>query len=84
LNTERVVSEAAEMADEVGLERVTLAGLAGRLGVRQPSLYKHVDSLDALQQSVGIRAAAALADELGRAAIGRAPNAALIAIAAGS
>jgi AcrR family transcriptional regulator len=81
LNTGRVVAEAAVLADEVGLDQLTLAALATRLGVRQPSLYKHVASLDALQRLISMRGKAELADVLGRAAIGRARDDALIAMA---
>ena len=81
LNTDRVVAEAAELADEVGLDQLTLAALAARLGVRQPSLYKHVASLDALQRLISMRGKAELADVLGRAAIGRARDDALVAMA---
>ena len=42
LDTDQVVTEAAELADEVGLDQLTQAALAARLGVRQPSLYNHV------------------------------------------
>ena len=81
LNTDRVVAEAAELADEVGLDQLTLAALAARLGVRQPSLYKHVASIDALQRLISMRGKAELADVLGRAAIGRARDDALVAMA---
>jgi AcrR family transcriptional regulator len=67
LNTDRVVAKAAELADEVGLDQLTLAALAARLGVRQPSLY--------------MRGKAELADVLGRAAMGRARDDALVAMA---
>jgi len=59
------------MADEVGLSRLTLAALAQRLGVRQPSLYKHIDGMDALQRSLAVRAKNELAHVLARAAVGR-------------
>jgi AcrR family transcriptional regulator len=81
LNTDRVVAEAAELADEAGPCHLTLAALAVRLGVRQPSLYKHVASLDSLQQLIAKRAKAEFADVLGRAAIGRARDDALVAMA---
>jgi AcrR family transcriptional regulator len=81
LNTDRVVAEASELIDEVGVDQLTLAALAARLGVRQPSLYKHVASLDALQRLISMRAKAEVADVLGRAAIGRARGDALVAIA---
>ena len=81
LNTDRVVGAAAELADEVGPDQLTLAALAARLGVRQPSLYKHVASLDSLQQLIAKRGKAEIADVLGRAAIGLARDDALVAIA---
>src|SRR5262249_53912537 len=49
LDSESVVAAAAAMADEDGLEAVTLTRLAGRLGVRTPSLYAHVRGLDDLR-----------------------------------
>ena len=81
LNTGRVVAEAAELADEVGLDQLTLAALAARLGVRQPSLYKHVASLDALHRLLSMQGKAEIADALGQAAIGRARDDALVAMA---
>jgi AcrR family transcriptional regulator len=81
LNTDRVVAEASDLIDQVGVDQLTLAALAARLGVRQPSLYKHVASLDALQRLISMRAKAEVADVLGRAAIGRARGDALVAIA---
>ncbi|KQM16602.1 hypothetical protein ASF83_12470 [Plantibacter sp. Leaf171] len=71
LSRERVVSEAAMLADEVGLQSLTLAALAERLGVRQPSLYKHLDSLAGLRRSISLQAKAELGDVLRRAAVGR-------------
>jgi AcrR family transcriptional regulator len=81
LNTDRVVAAAMELADEVGLDKLTLAALAVRLGVRQPSLYKHVASLDALQRLISMRGKAEAADVLAQAAIGRARDDALVAMA---
>lgn len=49
-----VVAEAARLADEEGLEALTLAALAGRFGVAVPSLYKHIDGLDGLRRSLAI------------------------------
>lgn len=72
LTRDRVVAEAAIMADEVGLSRLTLAALAEKLGVRQPSLYKHIDSMAGLQRSISLRSQRELGDVLARAAVGRA------------
>lgn len=71
LTEARVVDEAERMSDELGLARLTLAALAERLGVRQPSLYKHIDGMDALQRSLAVRAKNELASVLARAAVGR-------------
>jgi AcrR family transcriptional regulator len=81
LTEDIVVAEAERMADEVGLENVTMAALAQRLGVRQPSLYKHVASLPALRRAIGLRTMTALTGELARAAVGRSGADALMAMA---
>jgi AcrR family transcriptional regulator len=81
LNTDRVVTEAAELADQVGLDQLTQAALAARLGVRQPSLYKHVASSGALLRLISMRGKAELGDALTRAAVGRARDDAVVAMA---
>ena len=81
LSRARVVDEAAELADEVGLEGLTLAALAERLGVRQPSLYKHLDSLAGLRRSISLQAKGELGDVLLRAAVGRSGADAITAMA---
>lgn len=74
------MDEAVQMADEVGLSRLTLAALAERLGVRQPSLYKHVAGMEGLQRSIAIRAKNELADTLARAAVGKSRGGAITAM----
>jgi AcrR family transcriptional regulator len=59
------------MADEVGLNTLTLAALAARLGVRQPSLYKHIDSMAGLHRDIAVHAKRALGEVLARASVGR-------------
>ncbi len=81
LTSERVVEEAEKMADEVGLREFTLAALAQRLGVRQPSLYKHIDSMAGLQRNISVRAKVVLGDVLARAAVGRSGADAIVAMA---
>jgi AcrR family transcriptional regulator len=76
-----VIDVACSVADEEGLEAVTLAAVAARVGIRSPSLYAHVNGLDDLRRLVALRAAAALALELERAAEGRTGLAALREIA---
>jgi len=82
LNRAKVVAEAGVVADELGFDRLTLAAVAERVGVRLPSLYKHVDSLDALRQGVAAQATRELAAALTDAAVGRAGPEALGAVAA--
>jgi AcrR family transcriptional regulator len=62
---------AADVADEVGLERLTLASVAQRLGVSGPALYKHVAGLDALQRDVAVLALGELTAALSAATVGR-------------
>jgi len=81
LTEDLVVAEAERMADDVGLENVTMAALAQRLGVRQPSLYKHIASLAALRRAIALRTLTALSAELSRAAVGRSGEDALMAMA---
>jgi AcrR family transcriptional regulator len=76
-----VVTAAAELADEVGLDRLSLAALAARLGVRLPSLYKHIDSLDGLRRDVAVLAVTELGAAMGAAAVGRSGSDALRSVA---
>ncbi len=68
------------MADDVGWEQLTLAAVAGRLGVRLPSLYKHIDSVDALRLDVSALATRELADVLTAASVGVSDERALRAL----
>ncbi|UQZ37041.1 TetR family transcriptional regulator [Paenibacillus sp. PK3_47] len=54
LDTHSLVKTAAELADEQGIEAVTLAALAARLGVRSPSLYNHVKGLAGLRTLMAV------------------------------
>jgi AcrR family transcriptional regulator len=82
LTAQRVVVEAADVADEVGLERLTLAAVAHRFGVSVPSLYKHVRGLDGLNRDLAVYAVRELHEVLARAAVGRSGRDALHALAA--
>jgi AcrR family transcriptional regulator len=82
LDAEAVVATAAAVADENGLERLTLARLAAALGIRTPSLYAHVDGLGDLRARLGARGARDLAAQLQAAAAGRSGAGALRAVAA--
>jgi AcrR family transcriptional regulator len=80
LTTARVVEEAANVADEVGFENLTLAAVAPRLGVQMPSLYKHVAGIDELRHLMSVRAKKETADVLARSAAGKSGPQALCAM----
>lgn len=81
LSTATVVATAADVADEVGLDRLTLALVAERSGVSLPALYKHVDGLDAARRGVALLSVAELTERMTAVAAGRAGRDALAAIA---
>lgn len=64
LNTSDVVAAGAEFADENGMQSLSVAALAARLGVKPPALYKHVDSLGDLQHRIATLAMTELGDAL--------------------
>ncbi|WP_111768648.1 TetR-like C-terminal domain-containing protein [Nakamurella deserti] len=76
-----VTAAAAVVADEVGLAHLSMSLVAERLGVRAPSLYKHVDGMADLTHRVAVLAATELGDELRDAMQGRAGRDALTAAA---
>jgi len=71
LSTAVVVGTAAELADEAGWDQLTLAAVAARLSVRQPSLYKHIGSLAELRRAVSVLAVTEIGDRLVVAVAGR-------------
>lgn len=62
-----ILDAAAAAADDVGLESLTLAMVAERLGIRSPSLYNHVRGLPGLRRELSLMAAEVLAAEISRA-----------------
>lgn len=64
LSREAVIAAAVKLANKKGYGELTLGNLARQLDIKPPSLYKHVASLDDLQDAVGILAAEALTAEL--------------------
>lgn len=72
LTADAVVAAGAELADEAGFAAVTLARLADRLGIKPPSLYKHVTGLADLRHRMAVLAMTELGDALREALQGRA------------
>jgi AcrR family transcriptional regulator len=81
VTVERLTRAAAELADEVGFENVTVAALARRFGVKEASLYSHIKNARDLKTRVTLLALAELADQAAAALAGRAGKDALVAFA---
>jgi len=80
LSGDDVVAAAAALADESGFASVTMGLLAQRLGIRPPSLYKHVVSLADLQHRVATLAMTEVGERIRDAVQGRAGRDALTAL----
>lgn len=81
LTPDRLTEAAADLADEIGFENVTLAALAKRFGVKDASLYAHVRNLQDLRTRVALLAGGELIDRIAVAVAGRAGKDALVAFA---
>ena len=79
LSPASVTEAGALLADEVGFDQLSMGLLAERLGVRTPSLYKHVTSQAELAHRIAILAMTELADAIRDATQGRAGSDALVA-----
>jgi AcrR family transcriptional regulator len=78
LDTAAVVRAAGEIADQVGLDQLTLALVAQKLNIRVPSLYNHVDGLAGLRQALALAGAQQCIDSLRKATVGKAGREALL------
>lgn len=80
LDKDVLVRTAAEIADKEGIEEVTLARLASKLGVRSPSLYNHVDGLQGLRTLLAVYGLKQLHERIEAAADGQQGDAAVQAM----
>jgi AcrR family transcriptional regulator len=74
-----VTEVSAALADDIGFSQLSMGLLAERLGVKTPSLYKHVTSQADLNHRIAVLAMTELADAIRDATQGRAGSDALIA-----
>jgi AcrR family transcriptional regulator len=81
ITSERLTQTAAELADEIGFDQVTVSAVARRLGVKDPSLYAHIENARELKVRVALLALEELADKAADALAGRAGKDALVAFA---
>jgi AcrR family transcriptional regulator len=76
-----VTAAAADLADEISPAPLNMSIVADRLGVKAPSLYKHVDGLADLTLRIAVLGATELGEALRDAMQGRAGGDALAAAA---
>ena len=81
LDKRLVVSAAAGLVNQEGIQALTLSRLARQLGVRTPSLYNHVDGLPGLYRELALLNTHQLGERLRSAVIGKSGPQALAAIA---
>ena len=81
LDSATIVAAGAALADEVGFAELTMGQVAQRVGVRTPSLYKHIASQGELNRGIAALALAEVADAIGMATQGRSGRDALAAAA---
>lgn len=81
LTADTVTLAGAELADEVGLDHVTMSAVARRLGVKDASLYAHVRNLEDLRGRIALLAADEKTVRIAEATAGRAGKDALVAYA---
>jgi AcrR family transcriptional regulator len=79
LTADSVTGAAADLVDEVGLDGLSMGLLAERLGVRAPSLYKHVTDKSDLEHRIAVLAMHELADAIRDATQGLSGKDALVA-----
>jgi AcrR family transcriptional regulator len=78
---QRLTEAGAELADEVGFDRVTVSELARRFGVKVASLYSHVKNSHDLKTRIALLALEEMADRAADALAGRSGKEALAAFA---
>ncbi len=81
LDRAAVVAAAARLVDARGANEVTLTTLAAHLGIRTSSLYNHIPGQEGLRRELALLGARDLAARMGRAAIGKSGDEALLALA---
>jgi AcrR family transcriptional regulator len=80
LELTEILEAAAEIADQFGMQEVTLANLAKKLGIRPPSLYNHFDGLGGLRKKMAVYGIERLYEVLAQAAIGVSGDEAVMSI----
>ncbi|MCH5585357.1 TetR/AcrR family transcriptional regulator [Shimazuella sp. AN120528] len=78
LDQSKIIHAAIELANDQGLEQVTIAALAKKLGVRPPSLYNHFSSLIEIRTKIAREGMQKLEDTLIRSVAGKSGEEAIL------
>lgn len=81
LDLKTIVITAAELANQEGVEKITLATIARKLNVRPPSLFNHIKGLSSLKRELSLYGLTILLDDLKSASEGKQGDEAILAIA---
>jgi AcrR family transcriptional regulator len=79
LRAEQILEEASALLEEEGTEGLTMRRLAARIGIRAPSLYKHFESKERIEDALVLRGLDDLRDAVERARREPEPAASLVA-----
>jgi AcrR family transcriptional regulator len=82
LDVALVTASAMSVVDQHGFDALSLSAVAEALGVGPSALYRHVDGLDGLRETVAVESTRLLTEAVRNAAIGTAGDDALHAVAA--
>ena len=80
LDKDIILKTAVDLADAEGIANVTLKALAEKLGVKPPSLYKHINGLEDLNKALMLYGWKSLEKKVTRAAVGKSKEDAIRAI----
>ncbi|MEO2077914.1 MAG: TetR/AcrR family transcriptional regulator [Bacillus sp. (in: firmicutes)] len=80
LDIATILAAAGELADQQGMQEVSLANLAKKLNIRPPSLYNHFEGLPGLRKQLAIYGIERLYAEMADAAIGVSGTEAVLAV----
>ncbi len=80
INKTVVLQAAVELADDLGLEQITLALIAQKLNIKTPSLYNHVDGMPGIRKDLAHWSLSRMKEQLADAAIGVSGEEALMAM----
>ena len=68
---EAVIKTTSDLADEKGLNNVSLKAVAQKLNIRTPSLYNHIESLDNLLLEVAHNGMREMNERMMKVAVGK-------------